>query len=52
MWHHLFKNWPVYVGLGGFTWLVIALIKSSREVERKEEEQKKAQGSKEIPSKK
>jgi len=44
--HHLFKNWPVYVGLIGFAWLVIAMIRSQHEVEKKEEEQKKSEGKK------
>lgn len=43
MGEHLFKNWPVYVGLIGFAWLVIAMVRSSREVEKKEEELKKPQ---------
>lgn len=43
---HLFKNWPVYLGLGGFVWLVIAMIRTSHKSEHKEEEQKKSQGSK------
>ena len=43
MGEHLFKNWPVYVGLAGFAWLVIALIVSSGKQDKKEEEQKKSQ---------
>ena len=43
---HLFKNWPVYLGLGGFIWLVTCLIINSRRQDKKEEDQKKSQENK------
>lgn len=40
---HLFKNWIVYVLLGGFIYFVARLIVTSRMQEKKEREQNKTQ---------
>lgn len=42
MGEHLFKNWIVYIMLGGFIWFVTYMIIYSRKEDKKEEEQIKA----------
>ena len=40
---YLFKNWIVYVLLGGFIYFVARLIITSRKQDREEQEQNKSQ---------
>lgn len=40
---HLFKNWIVYVLLGGFIYFVTYMIITSRKQDKKEQEQDKPQ---------
>jgi len=43
MGEHLFKNWIVYVMIGGFVWFVIYAYFTARKDEKKEKEQNKPQ---------
>jgi len=50
--NHLARNWPVYILLVGFIWLVAKVCINSYKEEKKDQEQKKLQGGKDQAGKK
>ncbi len=40
MGEHLFKNWPVYILMAGFIWLVVYTFINSHKEEKKQEQEK------------